>query len=293
MSTIVNLSGLRKLLSFDLGPSALSISAFDTWFRSFVNKPAVGVGDLTFDAFAALPLAGTSGHSVGINAALKMAKAASGLAKTQGTLRSDGERLLSDGAEFWRGTSGNDKVLGLGGNDVLVLGAGSDRAHGGNGNDLIFGEAGNDSIIGGNGDDFIFGGADRDSIEGWKGNDLIFGGSGNDGLYGNEGNDTIYGGDGSDYICGGAGRDLLTGGRGADTFAFRGQAPNSVSVITDFQVRFDKQLISSGVAGNGLSINMIKSYDKGLMISFSEGRAIYYENVWDRQALFDSMDLFL
>lgn len=293
MSTIVTLAGLKKLLSFDLGPSVQNSSAFDGWFSSFNNKPAVGVADLSFDAFSALSFARSSDLSFGINNALQVAKSASGLAKTQGVLRSDGERQLSEGAEFWRGGTGNEKVSALGGNDVLALGAGNDSANGGWGNDLIFGEAGNDSLIGGAGDDFIFGGADNDLLYGWKGNDLLFGGTGNDGLYGNEGNDTIYGGDGSDYICGGSGTDQLTGGRGADTFAFRGQAPNSVTVITDFQVRWDKQLITSGVASDGLSINMIKSYDKGLMIDFSQGRAIYYENVWDRQALFDSMELFL
>lgn len=293
MSTIVSLSGLRKLLSFDLGPSVQNSSVFDGWFNNFNNKPAVGVADLSFDAFSALGYAKTSDLSSGINEALKVAEAASGLAKTQGTLTSKGERLLSEGSEFWRGGSGNDKVSALNGNDVLVLGAGNDVADGGFGNDLIFGEAGNDSLIGGKGNDTIFGGADNDQIHGWRGNDLIFGGTGRDGLYGNEGNDTIYGGDGADYICGGSGSDFLTGGRGADTFAFRGQEPNSVTVITDFQVRFDTQLITTGVAPDGLSVNMIKNYNKGLMIEFSEGRAIYYENIWDRQALFDSMDLFL
>jgi Ca2+-binding RTX toxin-like protein len=293
MSMIVSLSGLRKLLSFDLGPSVQDSNAFDGWFSSFVNKPAVGVADLSFDAFSALPYAKSSELSVGINAALQAAKAASGLAKPQGSLRADGERQLTEGSEFWRGTAGNDKVLGLGGNDALVLGAGNDWVNAGFGNDLVFGEGGDDSIIGGAGDDMVFGGSGRDVVHGWKGNDLIFGGTGNDGLYGNEGNDTIYGGDGSDYICGGSGNDLLTGGRGADTFAFRGQAPNSVTVITDFQVRFDKQLITAGVANDGLSINMIKSYDDGLMIDFSQGRALYYEGVFDRQALFDSLDLFL
>jgi hypothetical protein len=293
MSTIVSLSGLRKLLSFDLGPSVQNTSAFDGWFTNFVNKPAVGVGDLSFDAFSSLSLARPWDLSAGVNSALQQAKASSTMLKTQGILRSDGERQLSESAEFWRGGSGNDKVSGLGGNDVLVLGAGNDSAFGGFGNDLMFGEAGNDTLIGGNGNDTLFGGGDRDMLYGWAGDDLIFGGTGNDGLYGNEGNDTIFGGDGADYICGGSGRDVLTGGRGVDTFAFRGQAPNSVTIITDFQVRYDKQLITTGVASNGLSINMIRNYDKGLMIEFGQGRAIQYENVWDRQALFDSMELFL
>ncbi len=291
--TIITLAGLRKLLSFDLGPSVQTSSAFDGWFSSFFNKPAVGVGDFSFDAFTALPIAATSDLSTGINRALQTAKAASALAKTTGTLSSDGERLLSEGSEFWRGGAGNDKVSALGGNDVLALGAGNDKANAGFGNDLVFGEAGDDTLIGGAGNDTVFGGADRDILYGWTGNDLLFGGTGNDGLYGNEGNDTIYGGDGNDYICGGSGSDELTGGRGADTFAFRGQAPNSVTVIKDFQVLWDKQLITRGVAETGLSMNMIKSYDKGLMIDFSEGRAIYYEGVYNKEMLFQSMELFL
>jgi hypothetical protein len=47
------------------------------------------------------------------------------------------------------------------------------------------------------------------------------------------------------------------------------------------------------LASDGLSIDMIKEYEKGLMLQLREGRAIYYENVWDRQALFDSMETFL
>jgi Ca2+-binding RTX toxin-like protein len=293
LPSLTNLFNFKKLLSFDLGSGVQNSSAFDHWFSIFKSKPTIGVADISFDDFAALPYARSSDLSVGINKALQVAKSASNIPNTEGVLGANGVRNLANSSDFWRGSSGNDKVSALGGNDVLALGSGNDTVDGGWGDDLIFGESGNDVLIGNSGNDTLFGGQGNDRLHGWSGNDLIFGGSGNDGLYGNEGNDTIYGGDGNDYICGGSGADRLTGGRGADTFAFRGQAPNSVTVITDFEVRWDKQLIASSVASGGLSINMIKTYDKGLMIEFSGGRAIYYENVWDQQALFDSMQTFL
>lgn len=292
MSTISNLWGLKTLLSSDIGADVLQSSSFDSWLGSFLNKPAIGLGDLSFDSFAALPYAAASDLSDGINSALKAAKGASALMRVAGTALSDGQTQLSTSGDFWRGTSANDRVTTLGGSDVVALGNGNDSANGGSGNDLLFGEAGMDSLIGGSGNDTLLGGPDRDLLYGWNGNDLILGGTGDDGIYGNEGNDRIFGGDGRDYICGGAGSDQLFGGRGADTFAFRGQAPNSVTVIKDFEVQFDKQLIMASVVNGPLRADMIRTYDDGLVINFGEGRSIYYEDVWDKQALFNSMSLF-
>ena len=82
------------------------------------------------------------------------------------------------------------------------------------------------------------------------------------------------------------------GGAGHDTFAFRGQAANSVTVIKDFEVGYDHQLILASVAHGPLQMNMITQYADGLMISFDQGREIHYEGVWDQHALFDSMHLF-
>lgn len=292
MATIINFSGLRQLLSYDLGKDVMANNAFDAWFSTFSNKLTVGFGDLSFRSFALLPAVKNGFWGQEINTALQAAKDASGGPLAIGTMTLNGERLLGAGKDFWLGSAGSDKVLSGGGSDVVSLGAGNDTAYGGTGQDLIFGEGGSDSLTGGAGADSIFGGADRDQLYGWGGNDLIFGGTGNDGLYGNEGNDTISGGSGNDYICGGSDKDVIFGGSGADTFAFRGQAPDSETVIKDFDVLQDKQLIMASVAGGPLTMDMIKSYSDGLVIEFTEGRAIYYEGILDSNALFDRMSIF-
>lgn len=80
------------------------------------------------------------------------------------------------------GTSDNDLIRGLGGDDDLYGREGDDRIRGGGGRDDIYGEEGNDRL---------FGGPGNDDIEGGPGNDRIFGGSGEDDLYGGHGNDRI------------------------------------------------------------------------------------------------------
>ena len=94
-----------------------------------------------------------------------------------------GETMLF--ADF-RGTGGNDRLLGSEQDDVL------------------FGYNGNDVLIGGGGDDILRGG----------------GGGGADVLRGGNGDDTLYGGDGNDRLIGGRGLDVMTGGAGADLFVF-------------------------------------------------------------------------
>ncbi len=292
MTTVVNLVGLRALLAKDLGEKVLGSNAYDGWFGTFNKIHDVGLGDLSLNDFASLSYAKSGPYSNIINSTLQLAKSAAGMSVTTGVVSSNGERLLTAGNDFWRGTSNADRVNSGNGNDILSLGAGADTVYGGGGNDLIFGERGRDSLIGGAGNDTIFGGEDRDIVHGWSGDDLIFGGSGHDGLYGNQGNDTIFGGDGNDYICGGSGRDVITGGAGADTFAFRGQAANSSTIIKDFGLGYDRQLIMSSVVNGPLSMNMIKPYEDGLMIQFTDNRAIYYEGVTNAAALFASMSLF-
>jgi len=79
--------------------------------------------------------------------------------------------------------SGNDVVLGAGGNDYLETGrtTGTSYVDGGEGNDRIYGTWTNsnaggegDILIGGDGDDFIDSGA---------GDDIVYGGKGDDSLY--------------------------------------------------------------------------------------------------------------
>ena len=292
MSKIVSVLDMNILLSNDLGRDAASSGAFDNWFITFVNRPAISFGDISFGRFSTLSFLKGGWWDHEINGALLLAKLAIAMPVTSGTITPTGERSLSIGKDFWQGGSGHDKVNSGGGDDALRLKAGNDTVQGGSGSDLIFGEGGSDSLIGGQGNDTIFGGRDRDFIYGWNGDDVIFGGSGNDGLFGNEGTDTISGGDGNDYICGGSGQDFLFGGAGADTFAFRGQAPHSITVIKDFDILEDRQLIMASVAAGALTVDMIQQYTQGLRIMFTDNRAIYYENVSDVDALFARMSLF-
>ncbi len=110
-------------------------------------------------------------------------------------------------------STGNDRLKGLGGQDVL------DANHGGN--DILEGGADSDVLLGGSGDDQLYG-ASEEKLDvllaagetgtgtGQRG-DLLAGGIGNDGLYGGNGNDALAGGDGSDTLVGGMGDDVLLG----------------------------------------------------------------------------------
>jgi Ca2+-binding RTX toxin-like protein len=293
MMTILDhkVSSFRQLLSKGFGVDVAGGDAYDGWLSFFRTATAKTFADLSFDEFRMLSSVKAHGpFAVEVNGALNAAKSAIEKPTAIGT-PINSELKLDRGDDTWRGGSENNKVHAGGGNDVVVAGAGNDTVNGGRGNDLIFGGEGNDSVIGGAGNDTVFGGDGRDIIRGWSGDDFIFGGSGNDGLYGAEGNDTIFGGDGNDYICAGSDHDMVYGGRGRDTFAFRGDPPNSVTVIKDFEVMYDRQGIKSSVAGGHLSVDMIKPYQNGLMIDFGQGRALCYEGVWDATALFSSMYL--
>ncbi|WP_298043567.1 calcium-binding protein, partial [uncultured Campylobacter sp.] len=74
------------------------------------------------------------------------------------------------------------------------------------------GTDGNDTIIGANAKDEIYGGAGDDTIVANEGNDTLYGGEGNDILYGQDGNDILYGGEGNDKLYGGNDNDILYGG---------------------------------------------------------------------------------
>lgn len=83
--------------------------------------------------------------------------------------------------EIWGG-SGNDIIVGSGGDDTL---------NGEGGDDLIFGGRGSDTIDGGGGDDILNGGEDDDTIAGGGGNDLVRGDRGADELGGGGGFDVV------------------------------------------------------------------------------------------------------
>jgi len=76
--------------------------------------------------------------------------------------------------------NGNDKVTVAGNIDITVLidgGSGNDKLKGGGGADVILGAEDNDSIRGGGGRDVLIGGVDCDRIIGNSGDDILIGGS--------------------------------------------------------------------------------------------------------------------
>ena len=125
--------------------------------------------------------------------------------------------------------SGNDMLLGGGGDDWIFGEGGDDFIDGGVDNDVAFGDQGNDQINGGDGNDVLSGdnpdeGANGGSLAGdLHGNDVIDGGAGNDQLTGNGGNDDLWGGDGDDEIDG---DDTKTPGQFHGTDYLDGEAGN-------------------------------------------------------------------
>jgi len=144
------------------------------------------------------------------------------------------------GDDRLQGGSGNDIINGGDGDDTLLGGAGNDLIFGGDGDDALHGEDGNDTLIGGlGGDNTLYGGAGNDTLGGSSGDDVLHGGAGNDKLmgdwmpydsngvryqgygddtlHGGAGNDWLYGDEGNDALHGGVGNDFLDGGTGDDT----------------------------------------------------------------------------
>ncbi|MFO1070125.1 MAG: calcium-binding protein [Geminicoccaceae bacterium] len=115
--------------------------------------------------------------------------------------------------------TGDDAVLGYGGNDTLFGGNGNDGIAGGAGNDSLFGGNGNDGLDGGTGNDNLFGGNGNDVLDGGEGNDILGGGAGNDVMEGGDGNDTVDGDGNNDSLNGGAGNDNMVGDDGNDSLA--------------------------------------------------------------------------
>jgi Ca2+-binding RTX toxin-like protein len=110
-------------------------------------------------------------------------------------------------ADRFKGTPGDDTIIGTMGPDVIASLAGNDTIDAEGGDDRVYAGPGNDSVLGGGGNDRIRGG---------EGEDTLSGGPGNDVLRGRPGNDTINGGDGNDVIWVGSGADTQNGGEGND-----------------------------------------------------------------------------
>jgi len=112
------------------------------------------------------------------------------------------------------------KMLGLGGNDVLLV----DDANGPMPPAFLSGGDGDDTLTGSAADDTLDGGDGNDILNGRGGNDTLIGGPGNDILNGGQGTDTMSGGDGDDQFIWnpGDGSDVIEGDAGNDTMLFNG-----------------------------------------------------------------------
>lgn len=134
----------------------------------------------------------------------------------------------SAGANLLETGLGNDTLNGLGGPDTLDGGDGNDLYNMGaadDGADEIIDEAGTDTVdYSARGNDVsVSVGVGADDGETGEGDsiptdiEIIRTGGGNDTLLGDTGNNTLIGGGGDDSIDGGAGNDELRGNDGADT----------------------------------------------------------------------------
>jgi len=140
-----------------------------------------------------------------------------------------------DRVDLLNDSTGNDRIIAVGGNDIVRGIRGGD--------DWFSGDAGRDDLQGGAGADLIEGGADG-VYNGEAGGDIAYGDIGNDALYadgkielvqaislgigspgtnakgeflgGGGDEDWIIGAAGNDYLDGGSSRDLIIGGAGDD-----------------------------------------------------------------------------
>jgi Ca2+-binding RTX toxin-like protein len=187
--------------------------------------------------------------------------------------------VFADGTELTKadmvaivGSPQNDeRLVGTGGDDVLVAG------------DLdstLVGLGGNDLLSGGSGNDFLQGGA---------GNDILNGGSGYDILHGDDGNDILSGGSDRDTLKGGTGSNVYRLERGSgldmvlsrladgfdDTVAFgEGITPD------DLVVQFGDELWESGPDETGYGMLLVSvGGDDAFAITVDNGQDIAHTSV--------------
>jgi len=140
-----------------------------------------------------------------------------------------------------------NRLIGIGGNDVLSGGAGDDTLDGGEGDDTLTSGWGNDLLTGGAGVDVVSyaelserpqavtvnlvtqratGAAGDDTLSGIEG---VIAGVANDSLLGDSLGNVLFGGVGWDTLSGGAGDDILAGNIGLGDFDEYGAGQDMVS----------------------------------------------------------------
>ncbi|NJO32016.1 MAG: hypothetical protein HC869_01655 [Rhodospirillales bacterium] len=140
------------------------------------------------------------------------------------------QQLLN--AIYYKGTSGNDALLGT---------ALADTMSGGLGNDTLTGERGDDRLDGSAGADSLSGGSGNDTLLGADGNDILDGGSGTDSLTGGAGNDSYVVDATTDVI-------VEVAGGGTDT------VQSSVTLTLGTELENLTLLGSSAINGTGNSV---------------------------------------
>jgi Ca2+-binding RTX toxin-like protein len=142
-----------------------------------------------------------------------------------------GERILGTTQnDVLNGLAGDDCLYGLDANDRLSGGSGDDTLQGDvappvaflppaprRGNDMLDGGTGADLLRGNDGGDRLNGGSGPDRLTGGTGNDRLTGGAGDDRVSGSSGNDRLAGSSGGDAVNGSHGNDTITPGTGRDT----------------------------------------------------------------------------
>lgn len=186
----------------------------------------------------------------------------------------------SDVADNIVGISGQDLILGGGGNDTIDAGASADLLYGNKGLDFIVGGDGDDTIFGGQnggvesgtplalrtGVETISGGAGADIIYGNHGTDLLVGDADADTLFGGQDNDTLSGGAGADSLLGNKGDDSLVGGSGADTF--RSGTANGNDTIADFNAAEGDRI------NNFSNVAAFTDTAEGAFITYADGSTV-------------------
>ncbi len=194
-----------------------------------------------------------------------------------------------------RGTTGNDVVYDVqgdniidtrAGDDLVITGMGNDAIKTGSGNDIIFSWLGDDIVSLGGGNDIAYlgggndnarGGGGADIIYGDDGDDCIEGGGGADTLMGDDGQDTLFGGNGHDRIDGGVGNDVMAGDRGRDTFVFK--AGYDEDIITDMESRDTIELDTAlGVSVFADLAGVAQQIGTTLVFRFLSGDDLVVEN---------------
>lgn len=171
----------------------------------------------------------------------------------------DGDDVIDtgEGNNVVFGDGGADTITGGSGNDSINGGTGDDIIDAGNGSNIISGGSGNDTITGGDDNDLIGGGADNDLIDAGNGNNIVFGGSGDDTIITGDDMDSVNGGNGDDTVRASAGNDTFNGGNGTDWLDY--------SLET---TAVDVSLISGTATGASIGTDTISNFEN---ISGSSG----------------------